>query len=163
MKKAALSVWALAMTLLVFSGCTNPTLDRSGSNADVKRDAHGVTVTLRDDVVKYVRLQVYADDIVRVTATPHANFDNLPDYLMVVAEPKKSAFEVTETAESVELKTAKMRARINLASGAVTFFDASGEPLLTEAERKFSDVIDEPAQRRGGSLTHYRTPVQGTT
>lgn len=146
MKKTALSVWVLILTFLILAGCTSPSRDRSENDVDIKRDAHGITVSLRDGVAKHVRLQVYADDIVRVTATPHANFDNLPDYLMVVAQPEKIDFEVVETVDAVELKTAKMRARVNFASGAVTFFDASGKPILSEAERTFSEVIDEPGQ-----------------
>lgn len=147
MKKTALSAIGLILTLTLLISCKGPAFSNghAAGKTHIERDAHGVTVTLGDGFVKHVRLQVYAEDIVRVTATPQRDFSNLPDYLMVVAEPQNIAFDVVETADTLELKTRKLSARVDLTSGTVAFFDAGGKPMLAEADRGvFSPVIDEP-------------------
>jgi alpha-D-xyloside xylohydrolase len=147
MKKNALSMMLLTLILTILISCTGPAHNgkHSAGKADVERDAHGVTVTLREGFVKHVRVQVYADDIVRVTAMPQRDFNHLPDYLMVIAEPENVAFDVVETSNALELRTRKLRARVDLLSGTVAFFDANGKPMLAEADRGvFAPVIDEP-------------------
>lgn len=141
----ALSTLLFALTLTI--GCTSPRGNGGGSatESSFTKDAQGITVPLPYGFAKQVRLQLYAEDIVRVTATPQTDFANLPDYLMVVAEPQAVAFEVEETADSVELRTRKLRARVDRQTGAVTFFDAKGKRMLAEANRgTFAPVIDEP-------------------
>jgi alpha-D-xyloside xylohydrolase len=122
-------------------------------SSQIAQDAHGLTVTLREGQVKKVRLQVFADDIVRVTATPQAEVGDLPDYLMVTAQPEVVSFEVTTTANAVELKTRRLTARVNLRSGNVVFFDHLGSPLLAEADRVFAQPIDDPGQQDADSYS----------
>src|SRR5688572_27958345 len=93
----------------------------------IVRDPHGVTVTLRDGMARKVRLHIYAEDIVRVTATPQHSFDNLPDYLMVIAKPAVIPFDLVQGPNEVTLKTRLLAAQIDLVTGRVIFFDRNGK------------------------------------
>ena len=81
---------------------------------------------------KAVRLEVYGDRIVRVTAAPSAKLDVAPS-LMVIATPRPGEFDVREEAGKVTLATAGARATVDLANGNVSFIDKSGELDLAES------------------------------
>lgn len=153
LRTQAFACFLIFINLIFFTGCTSPKAAQDLS-AQVAKDAHGITVNLRNNPVKKVRLQVYAEDIVRVTATPQADFANLPDYLMVLAEPATVPFTVTTTPTTAELQTRRLIARVDLASGKVAFFDSLGNPLLAEADRgTFGQVIDDPGQEDADSYS----------
>ncbi len=117
------------------------------SQATYVQQDDGIVVSLSASPVKRVRLQVIAEDIVRVTATPQTTFNNLPDYLMVTAEPMGVPFDVTESADVITLKTLALSAKVSKTTGLVSFFNAQGERILSEATRgSFGKVIDEPGQ-----------------
>src|SRR5688572_10678224 len=88
-----------------------------------RRTDTGIIVMPDQGPEKAVRLQVYGDEIIRVTSTPTAEID-LPPSLMVTARPLSKAFSVDEAPGSVILKTAKVSAQVDLATGTVAFRDA---------------------------------------
>jgi alpha-D-xyloside xylohydrolase len=96
------------------------------------RTETGIVVTPAQGSEKAVRLQVYGDELIRVTGAPTADL-NLPPSLMVVAKPVAGGFTVAETPGTVTLKTPKVSADVSLATGNVTFRNASGQPVLTES------------------------------
>lgn len=108
--------------------------------------AHGAVVSLKEGDFKKVRLQVIDDEIIRVTATPQQGFANLPDTLMVTAEPQQTAFSVTEVEGELIVKTAEVSAEVDLTSGAVEFKNADGETLLSEAGRSLAAVTRDPGK-----------------
>ncbi len=78
-----------------------------------------------------VRLQWINDQIIRVTAAPGVVL--APDNSLVVtmtAQPTE--FEMINSPGQVELKGRQLRAKVDLASGAVSFFNAAGDPILAE-------------------------------
>src|SRR3990170_3751006 len=91
----------------------------------------GVVVTPEQGPERAVRLQVYGDGMIRVTAVPTAEIE-VPDSLMVIAEPQASGFTVKEGAGVVTLSTPAASAEVSLANGNVTFRDASGQVVLAE-------------------------------
>ena len=97
-----------------------------------RRTDTGIIVTPDQGPEKAVRLQVYGDEIIRVTSTPTAELD-LPPSVMVTARPVYKAFSVDEAPGSVTLKTAKVSAQVDLATGNVAFRDSSGRTVLTES------------------------------
>src|SRR6186713_2674294 len=108
----------------------------------------GVIVTPAAGAAKRVRLQVRADGIIRVTAVADETAD-APESLMVVATgAAPTEFNVSEVGGDVLLKTARLIAHVSLATGAVTFTDANGKPLLEEA----------PARTIGGSVSQRFNP-----
>lgn len=104
----------------------------------------GLVVDLDEGDFRRLRLQVIDPAIVRVTATPQADFSNLPEPLMVVAGPGGAAFETAEVDGSVRLRTDELTAEVALDTGAVTFRDARGELLLAEAARSLTPVTRDP-------------------
>src|SRR5690606_9867621 len=117
----------------------------TASKEQVVKDRYGVTVTLAGSEVRKLRIQFYADDIVRVTATPQSDFADLPDYLMVNAKPAAVSFDMVNTETQVQLRTRALEVRVDLASGKISYFDRAGNPISAEANRgRFGPVIDEP-------------------
>jgi len=108
-----------------------------------RRIEGGILVTPSGGPEKSVRLQVYGDEIVRVTATPEAGTEPPPS-LMVTAPPLPGAFAVSEAPGRVVLKTARVSAEVDLADGGVTFRDASGRIVLAESgPARFAPVAVE--------------------
>ncbi|HEY0413043.1 MAG TPA: TIM-barrel domain-containing protein [Allosphingosinicella sp.] len=92
----------------------------------------GIVVTPAAGPEKLVRLQVYGDGIVRVTAAPTRQLD-LPASLMVTARPVHGPFAVAARAGHVTLKTARLSADVDLANGNVSVRDAAGRVLVAES------------------------------
>lgn len=116
----------------------------------------GAVVTLPAGDFKKIRLQVIDEEIIRVTATPQDNFNNLPDTLMVTAQPKEIAFSITESNGELIVKTAQMSAEISLASGIVEFKDSAGVALLSESGRSLGRVINEPGPADSDSHSFHQ-------
>jgi alpha-D-xyloside xylohydrolase len=92
----------------------------------------GILVTPASGPEKTVRLQVYGENIVRVTAAPTADLD-VPASYMVIAKPQAGSFAVSESAGRVTLTTGKVRASVELSTGNVSFTDAEGRLDLAES------------------------------
>ena len=115
---------ALAASLLAASGAAF-----AGS---YQRTDSGIVVKPDRGSEKAVRLQVYGDGLIRVTAVPTDTIA-IPASLMVIAPPAASGFTVSEGAGTVTIRTPKLSAEVALADGGVTFRDAAGKPILTES------------------------------
>lgn len=92
----------------------------------------GVEVTPDQGPERAVRLQVYGDGLIRVTAAPTAEIAVSPS-LMVIAQPQASGFTVKEGAGVVTLATKSASAEVSLANGNVTFRNAAGDVVLAES------------------------------
>jgi alpha-D-xyloside xylohydrolase len=123
-------VWALwcrfvfPLLALASFGC--------GAAVAYQRQADGIVVTPRTGPVRRVRLQLFSDRIVRVSALPVEELA-LPESLAVTSKaPGDVAFELNAAEGSVLLTTARLGARVSLEDGAVSFVDAQGAPRLSE-------------------------------
>ncbi|MGA8493188.1 MAG: PA14 domain-containing protein, partial [Terriglobales bacterium] len=96
--------------------------------AGVKTDANGVTLQMNPGVM---RLVVYSPRIIRVT---YAAQDPLPTSasLAVISEPERAKWKLSDTTGEIILRTDEIQARVNRATGAVSFFDKNGAPMLAE-------------------------------
>jgi alpha-D-xyloside xylohydrolase len=113
------------------------------SGAGFRRTADGVVVTPASGPEKSVRVSVYGDSIIRVTASPAPRIA-APRSLMVTAKPVARGFTVAERAGHVLVTTARIVADVDLADGGVAFHDASGRTLLAEsAPASFAAVAIE--------------------
>ena len=97
-----------------------------------RKTGDGIVVTPASGPEAVVRLQLFGDRIVRVTAVPTPDL-NLPASYMVNAAPSRVPFEASEANGRVTLATASVRASVDLSNGNVTFIDSSGELDLIEA------------------------------
>lgn len=104
---------------------------------DYVKQGNTVTVTVsspQDKGARKVRLQVIGDKIVRVEATPEADFP-VKQSLMVVSQPDFNDFQVTETEDAVQVKTHAVCATVSKTDGRVVFRDGKGHLLLAETAR----------------------------
>ena len=94
----------------------------------IRKDADGITLKMNPGVLK---LQVFSSDVIRVWYAPG---DTLPasKSLAVISKPTPAAWRMVETSTEVCLTTAELEARVNRASGVISFFDKDGKPILTE-------------------------------
>jgi alpha-D-xyloside xylohydrolase len=111
---------------------------------DYKLLPDGVAVSLdknKADGAAKVRLQVYGDKLIRVSATP----DNFSDdnSLIIVAKPEDKGFKVSTEKDNVVLTTAALKAVVDSRTGKVTFFDLAGNPVLSEQGRAFAPITVE--------------------
>src|SRR3990170_4104344 len=135
-----LPVRIIAVALL--SGASGTAL----AEGSYRRTDTGIVVTPDQGPEKAVRLQVYSEDIIRVTSAPTADVD-LPASLMVTAKPVANAFSVSEAAGKVTLKTAKVSADVDLSNGNVSFRDSTGNVVLAEnGPAGFAPAITEGKQ-----------------
>jgi alpha-D-xyloside xylohydrolase len=108
----------------------------SAKAGDFVRTSDGIIV--RPDApfsgnAKEVQLKVIADNIIRVVAVADKGLQPLQS-LIITGGKADTKFDVVNTKESVTLKTAKLSAVVNLQTGSVSFFDASGKQILAEKE-----------------------------
>ena len=127
-KKTLLSALALTCAL-------------SLSAADYEQRGQFVTIALAQQQLpdgkqapRQVRLQVVADKIIRVEATPDAQFPKKQS-LIIVPQTQKPKYTVAEDANYVVVKTAAVQARVSKQTGRVEFLDANGKALLSEIQQ----------------------------
>ncbi len=116
--------------------------------AQVEKTADGVIVPAGD---AFVSVTVRADDVIHVQSARDKAFFT---HTSVAALPRTGPapkFDVASTAATTTLSTAKVKAVIDLKTGAVTFQDAAGKPLLAEKARTL-----EPAAVQGENTFHVR-------
>ena len=91
----------------------------------------GLELETQDGVL---RVEPWANNIVRVRFGP-AGYEGNHDPA-VIAVPEKVAFHLRQTAEAWFIDTAKITARIDKATAAVSFLDSLGALVLDEADRR---------------------------
>lgn len=95
----------------------------------VTKQADGVVLTCNPGVL---RLQFVDEKTVRVTYVPGAAIPELKSLAVVPTRREPVAFNVKEAADAISVETAAVHAKVDRASGAVTFLDAQDKPLLEE-------------------------------
>lgn len=108
-----------------------------------------------------VRLTPVNDEIIRVEAVPSDASFSAKASLILEPAALKGNFStkpvVTEADGTVSVKTARLEARLDLASGAVSFYDAQGQLLSAEDHREFT-----PFQADGTSAYSVRQVFEST-
>jgi alpha-D-xyloside xylohydrolase len=117
---------------LVLAGLLAGTGSAALAEGSYRATETGVVVTPDRGPEHRVRLQVYGDGLIRVTAVPGDEID-LPPSLMVNAKPQTGGFSVTGGPGTVTLATKSASAVVSLADGNVTFRNAAGQVVLAES------------------------------
>ena len=94
-----------------------------------KKGPDGVTFTMSPGKMK---LTVCSDSIVRVRYSPNATLPVGQDFVVTNRSWPKTSFEVADTNGEVTVATRKLKVAVDKATGAVAFYDASGNLLLGE-------------------------------
>ncbi len=110
----------------------------------------GIVVPLKDT---FLKVEFYGDNVVRIACAKDRAFFVRKS---VMTEPKRAAKTdwslKTENGEAI-LSTARLQVHVNLATGAVSFFDAKGLPVLAE---KADGRMIMPAEVQGEQTFHVR-------
>ena len=111
--------------------------------AGVQTSGNSVTVRPDGGQAKVISLEVMNDNIIRVRATSKDELPVKPASLMIVPQtaPAKGSYTIADEGDSVVVKTSKVKAVVQKATGQITFFDAEGKQILREAKdgKKFWD------------------------
>src|SRR5262245_28826339 len=118
------------------------------SVAALERTSDGVVVPIGRELLK---VEVCADDVIRVAHAADRGFFSRPSLATAPKLCRPSGWNVEERAGEAVVSTPKLRARVDLASGDVTFLDAAGRTIL--AERKGGRTI--AAALVQGDDTHH--------
>jgi len=101
----------------------------------------------------WLKLTVCADDIIRVCYARDRAFFDRPSLMVENRPAAPGTWTLASDPGAVTLRTQKLQARVDLASGAVTFLDAEGRQIL--AERAGGRAI-EPAEVQGEKTFHVK-------
>ena len=109
-----------------------------------------------------LQIQLCADNIVRVAFAPDAGFFARASLAVAPKACVATPFTTTTTATGTTYATARLQVRVDAATGAVTFLDPTGAPILAEAAGGGRTLT--PATVQGEATTSVRqewTPNAG--
>ncbi len=98
-------------------------------NGELEKTSRGVIVTTQKG--EKVRLEVYGDKIVRVSATESDAFSTEKS-LIIVDQEAETKFDVKSTDSTVTLTTAELNVQVDRKNGEVSFADKDGNAILCE-------------------------------
>ena len=101
----------------------------------------------------FLKLEVRADNIIRVAYAKDRAFFTRTGIAVLPPKSAPVGWTVASAAGTTTLATGKVQARVTLATGAVTFLDAAGQPILAE---KSGGRDLEPAEVMGEKTFHVR-------
>ncbi|MBQ8674181.1 MAG: DUF5110 domain-containing protein [Bacteroides sp.] len=131
------------MRLRNVSACLLGALLLTACGGSYEKTDHGIIVEVQqqhpNDVHK-VRVEVMGEKLLRVSATPDKEFSR--EKSLIVLPQQQTPFTVEEQPEAVLVKTSQLQARIEKATGRVSFSDSMGQPILQEEEngRSFQPI-----------------------
>jgi alpha-D-xyloside xylohydrolase len=98
----------------------------------VQKDAGGVTLVLEKGTLRF---QVCTESMVRVLYSAQREFPKVAEYVVIKTEWPATPFDVTESADSVTLTTAKLKLVVTRKDSNIIFYDAAGKKLTQENDR----------------------------
>lgn len=116
----------------IFIAANLTTLPASAASIPVQsfhQDADGVTLAMSPGTLK---LTVCSDSIVRVRYSPAATLPAGQDFVLTNHFSQTPSFKVVDANGKVTVTTRKLKVAVDEATGAVAFYDASGNELLAE-------------------------------
>ncbi len=133
----------------VLSGCS--------TTASFEKESDGIVLHLektRDTDPALMKVQVCSDDIIRIVAAPGEEFSSRPSLIVDGHEWAPVSWTAEQKGDEIVLSTQKLKVRIDRRTGAVSFFDSEGEPLLREKADGGKSIT--PAEVMGEQTYHLR-------
>jgi len=142
----------LALPFLILPGVGSPPLRAAGDQppAAVERTADGIVLAQGGS---FLKVEACADDTIRVASSRDKSFFTHDSLIVSRRSGAPAAWELSTDGGSATLRTARLQARVDLVSGAVSFLDPQGRPIL--AEQPGSRTL-EPAAVQGAQTFHVR-------
>ncbi len=122
-----------------------------------EKQADGVLFKItkqRDTEAQQVKVQVCAEDIIRVIATPGRSFSARPSLMVDKTTWGSVPWSMKVKGDWTEITTSKLTVRVQTTTGAIAFYDAQGRLLLGEKEDGGKTIT--PADVMGESTFHIR-------
>ncbi len=116
--------------------------------AKPEKVADGVIVPVGDT---FLKAEVWGDNIIRIVCAKDRAFFSRSTPATQVRQKQNANWELATSGDETVLKTSDLAVHINLATGAVSFFDASGRPILAEKENGRTIT---PAEVQGEKTFH---------
>jgi alpha-D-xyloside xylohydrolase len=126
MQKMLLEFLAIIGAILVAANISAS----AATDLKIQKQTDGVLLTIPAGAL---RLQVWSDQIIRVTFAPESKLPEKKSF-SVIAKPAKTKWKLSETPDAVILETPSVRARVDKTTVAVKFFDLNGKTILQESE-----------------------------
>ena len=115
-----------------------------------EKQPDGIVVPIQDG---FLKIAVRADNTVRVVYAKDRSFFERKSLVVLPAGKSLPAWQFRSDAKQATITTAKLTVRVDLASGAVSFFDPSGKPILSE---KNGGRQVTPAEVQGEKTFHVQ-------
>ncbi len=126
MKRIILSHFVFFTLILILSSCKSKNLNMR--HVDFTKTENGITINTPKGQVAFT---VFDDDIIHVLANPH-KIDYSTHSKIVEITPDKVKWEVVKQNNLIGVATSKMKALVNPATGAVSYYDNNNKLLLAE-------------------------------
>jgi alpha-D-xyloside xylohydrolase len=110
-------------------GALGPFLAVALPAAEPEKEPDGIVLPVGGG---FLKVGVRADNIIRVVYAKDRAFFTHPSLMAVPASGTTPPWQLTTTAGRATLATAKVKIRVDLATGALAFFDPAGQPILAE-------------------------------
>jgi alpha-D-xyloside xylohydrolase len=131
--------------ILLSTGLVCLLLVHTNAQTKFKKLTNGVIVytgKTSSAAARAIKLEVVANKIIHVTATPKNEFSTSPSLMVVANKAAPVKWNMVQKADQISVSTAAITATVSLASGKVNFTDIKGKPLLSEKDggRQFTQV-----------------------
>ncbi len=120
----------LRTALLCAAVLTGVPADRLGATVPEKQ-ADGVVVAVHDG---FLQIKICNDSTIRIAFSRNRSFFDRESLSVVPAPHSTPAWQLSSSGNEATIKTARLTVRAILSSGAVTFLDPSGKPILAEKD-----------------------------
>ena len=102
-------------------------------------DSDGITFTLNTGKMK---VNIYQDDIIRVTYTPMATFPAKTSLCVIKTWPTPS-FTATEEGDTITIQTSRIKAKVCRSTAKISYSDLTNSPILSEYDKSMTAVTVE--------------------
>ncbi|HET9309121.1 MAG TPA: glycoside hydrolase family 31 protein [Candidatus Sulfotelmatobacter sp.] len=120
----------------------------------VQQEANGVVLSMGTGTLK---VQVCSDAVIHLLYSPTAAFPKRTDYVVIKETWPATKWTMQSTDDAVTLSTSLLKVTIARKDGAISYADANGEALVTEASRRLTPekVIGEDTYRAESFVNIY--------
>src|SRR5690242_14804199 len=113
------------------------------SAAIPEKQSDGVVIPVHDG---FLKIAVCSEDVFRIAYSGDRTFFDRKSLVIVGCPSAPGDWKLTTTSSEATIKTTKLALHVNLSTGAVTFLDSAGKPILAEESAGRSIV---PAEVQG--------------
>jgi alpha-D-xyloside xylohydrolase len=129
MRNTSKTLAAIVIALALSPGLALGKTPVTATEGAPEKVADGVVVPVGDG---FLKLEVVADDVIRVAFAKDREFFARQSLAAGVRRRDAVKWDLETGSRDATVSTAKLKARVDLATGAVTFLDASGHTILAE-------------------------------